>query len=62
VRTTDSRHGEPIAPNRLPEVKITAPAQVWVTDATAILTGEGWLYIVAMLDVFTRRIVGWAME
>ena len=36
--------------------------QVWVTDATCVLTGQGWLYLVALLDVFTRRIVGWAMH
>ena len=62
VKTTNSRHEHPIAPNRLPEVKIVRPAQVWVTDATAILTRQGWLYVVALLDVFTRRVVGWAMH
>lgn len=62
VATTDSRHSDPIAPNRLPEVTVTRPNQVWVTDATCVLTGEGWLYVVAVLDVFTRRIVGWAMH
>jgi transposase InsO family protein len=36
--------------------------QVWVTDATCVLTGQGWLYLVAVLDVYTRRIVGWAMH
>ena len=62
VATTDSRHGEPIAPNRLPELTVTQPNRVWVTDATAVLTGQGWLYVVALLDVYTRRIVGWAMH
>lgn len=62
VKTTNSRHEHPIAPNRLPDVKIVRPAQVWVTDATAILTRQGWLYVVALLDVFTRRVVGWAMH
>lgn len=62
VATTDSRHTDPIAPNRLPELAVTGPNQVWVTDATCVLTGEGWLYVVALLDVFTRRIVGWAMH
>jgi putative transposase len=62
VQTTNSRHEHPIAPNRLPDVKVVRPAQVWVTDATAILTRQGWLYVVALLDVFTRRIVGWAMH
>lgn len=62
VATTDSRHADPIAPNRLAEVTVTQTDQVWVTDATCVLTAEGWLYVVALLDVFTRRIVGWAMH
>jgi len=61
VRTTDSRHGGPIAPNRLPEVSITAPDQVWGSDATCVLTAQGWLYIVVVLDLCSRRVVGWAM-
>lgn len=61
VRTTDSRHGGPIAPNRLPETKITAPDQAWGTDATCVLTGQGWLYVVVVLDLFSRRVVGWSM-
>ena len=59
--TTDSRHDDPIAPNRLPEVVVQRRDQVWVTVATCVLTGQGWLYVVALLDVFTRRIVGWSM-
>jgi transposase InsO family protein len=61
VRTTDSRHGGPIAPNRLPEVTITAPDQAWGSDATCVLTGQGWLYVVVVLDLFSRRVVGWSM-
>jgi len=61
VATTDSRHDGPIAPNRLPDISVQRPDQVWVTDATGVLTGQGWLYVVALLDVCTRRIVGWAM-
>ena len=61
-RTTDSRHGGPIAPNRLQNLTVLRPGQVWVTDATCILTGQGWLYLVAVLDVYTRRIIGWAMH
>ena len=60
--TTDSRHGGPIAPNRLPGFKVARPNQVWVTDATGILTGQGWLYLVAVLDLCSRRVVGWAMS
>jgi putative transposase len=61
VATTDSRHADPVAPNRLLDLKPTRLNQVWVTDATCVLTGQGWLYVVAMLDVVTRRVVGWAM-
>ena len=60
--TTDSRHGGPIAPNRLHNLAVRRSNQVWVSDATAVLTGQGWLYLVAVLDVFTRRVVGWAMS
>lgn len=62
VATTDSRHADPIAPNRLQGLTATRPDQVWVTDATCVLTGQGWLYVIAVLDVFTRRVVGWAMD
>jgi putative transposase len=60
--TTDSRHGGPIAPNRMQNLAVRRPDQVWVTDATGVLTGQGWLYLVAVLDVCTRRVVGWAMS
>ena len=62
VATTDSRHGGPIAPNRVQSLVVQRPDQVWVTDATCVLTGQGWLYLVAVLDVFTRRVIGWAMH
>jgi putative transposase len=61
VATTDSRHADPIAPNRLPDLVVQRRDQVWVTDATCVLTGQSWLYVVALLDVFSRRVVGWAM-
>src|SRR5438132_5269018 len=51
--TTNSRHGGPIAPNRLPKLRIKRPDQVWATDATGVLTGQGWLYLVAVLDLFS---------
>ncbi len=57
--TTDSRHG---GPNRLQNLAIGRSNQVWVSDATALLTAQGWLYLVAVLDVFTRRVIGWAMS
>jgi transposase InsO family protein len=49
-------------PNRLPDMQVTRPNQVWVTDATCVLTGQGWLYVTALLDVYSRRIVGWSMH
>ncbi len=62
VRTTDSNHAEPIAPNRLAQVPAPAkPNQVWVTDITYIETDEGWLYLAGVLDLFSRRLIGWAM-
>jgi putative transposase len=61
VPTTDSRHANPIAPNRILKLKAERPDQLWVTDATCVLTGEGWLYLVAVLDVYTRRVLGWSM-
>jgi putative transposase len=62
VATTDGRHGGPIAPNRVRSLAVQRPDQVWATDATCVLTGQGWLYLVAVLDVFTRRVIGWAMH
>lgn len=63
VRTTDSNHAEPIAPNRLAQApEVTAPNQIWVADITYIETREGWLYLAAILDLYSRRIVGWAMS
>jgi putative transposase len=60
-RTTDSRHGQASAPNRLAQLSPPiGPDQVWVTDITYIETGEGWLYLAAILDLWSRRIVGWA--
>ena len=62
VATTDSRHGGPIAPNRVRARAVRRPNQIWATDATCVLTGQGWLYLVAVLDVFSRRVIGWAMS
>jgi transposase InsO family protein len=60
-RTTDSRHDHPLAENILARNFDTgAPNQVWVADITYIWTREGWLYLAAILDLFSRRVVGWA--
>jgi transposase InsO family protein len=60
-RTTDSRHGQPVADNRLVQRPApTGPNQIWVTDITYLRTGEGWLFVAAILDLWSRRVVGWA--
>lgn len=59
--TTDSRHDDPIAPNLLErEFTREEKNEAWVTDVTAIWTAEGWLFLAVMLDLFSRRVVGWA--
>ena len=60
-QTTDSSHEEPIAPNRLAELpKATRRDQIWVSDLTYISTDEGWLYLAVIMDLYSRRIIGWA--
>jgi putative transposase len=59
--TTQSRHTHPVAPNRLARrFTALAPNRVWVTDITYLATAEGWLYLAVVLDLFSRRVVGWA--
>jgi putative transposase len=61
-RTTHSNHRLPIAPNVLNrEFEAEAPDQKWVTDITYIPTAVGWLYLAAVMDLYSRRIVGWSM-
>ena len=61
-RTTQSQHVWPIAPNRLAQdFTATAVNQKWLADITYIPTGEGWLYLATVEDLFSRRIVGWSM-
>jgi transposase InsO family protein len=61
--TTDSRHGLPVAENRL-ERNFTpaAPNQVWTSDITYLWTEEGWLYLAIVLDLFNREVVGWSLK
>lgn len=60
-RTTDSKHPDPIAPNVLNrEFDVVLPNTAWVTDVTYVPTQQGWLYLAAILDLFSRRVVGWA--
>lgn len=59
--TTDSNHNLPVAPNILGDMDpVTEENQVWVTDITYMWTRMGWLYLAAVMDLFSRRIVGWA--
>jgi len=63
VNTTDSRHPFPIAPNLLQrQFTATAPNRIWLADITYLPTGEGWLYLAAVMDLHTRKIVGWSMR
>ena len=62
-RTTDSNHPNPIAPNVVQrDFEPAALNQVWAGDVTYIATAEGWLYLAVLLDLFSRRVVGWAMS
>ena len=62
ISTTDSRHNYPIAPNILNRAfTATRPGQVWVSDITYIKTNKGWLYLTVIIDLFDRKVVGWAM-
>jgi len=61
--TTDSRHKLPVAPNLLAQnFTATAPNQAWVGDITYVWTAEGWAYLAVLLDLYSRRVVGWALR
>lgn len=60
-RTTDSHHSKPVAPNLLEQdFTCTGPNQKWGSDISYVWTAEGWLYLAIVVDLFSRRIVGWA--
>lgn len=62
-RTTQSKHGLPVADNLLArQFEVAAPNVAWVTDITYVPTREGWLYVAAIVDLFSRRVVGWSMS
>ncbi|AWV91138.1 hypothetical protein DN745_18120 [Bradymonas sediminis] len=62
-RTTDSNHSFPLADNFLArDFRATWPNQVWLTGITYIHTNWGWLYLSAILDVYSRKIDGWVMD
>ena len=62
-QTTDSRHSYPVAPNLLSRrFEAYRPDQIWVGDITFLTAGPRWLYLAVLMDVFSRRIVGWALS
>ncbi|MDX8129794.1 DDE-type integrase/transposase/recombinase [Methylomonas sp. OY6] len=61
--TTDSNHNEAISPNRLDrQFQVAKPNQVWTTDITYVWTLQGWLYVAVIIDLFSRQVVGWAID
>jgi len=61
--TTDSRHSLPVAKNRLNrQFEPEAPNRTWAADLTYVWTSQGWLYLAVVLDLFSRRVVGWSMQ
>jgi transposase InsO family protein len=63
VLTSDSKHSLPIAPNVLDrKFSVGSPNQVWVGDLTYIPTAEGWLFLAVVIDLFSRKVVGWSMR
>ena len=61
--TTDSRHGLPVCPNLLARrFAVAQPNTAWVTDMTYLWTAQGWLYLAVIIDLYSRRIVGWSMS
>ena len=62
-RTTDSTHAWPVVPNLLDQdFAAEAPDQKWSADISYIWTAEGWLYLAVLVDLFSRRVVGWAVS
>lgn len=61
--TTNSKHNLPVAPNLLDrQFAIDAPNRAWVSDITYIPTEEGWLYLATVMDLYSRKVVGWSMD
>ncbi len=61
--TTDSNHNHPVAPNHLNrEFQVDTPDTVWASDITYIWTCQGWLYLAVVLDLFSRKVVGWSLQ
>lgn len=63
IVTTDSKHTYPVVENRLNRsFRAEKPARVWVSDITYIRTLQGWLYLTIILDLYDRKVVGWALS
>ena len=61
--TTDSNHNFPVAPNLLDrQFEVEEPNRVWVSDITYIWTTEGWLYLAVIIDLFSRKVIGWSQN
>jgi transposase InsO family protein len=61
--TTDSNHNRPVAPNLLAQdFSAEAPNQKWVGDITYLWTEEGWMYLAVVMDLYSRRVVGWSLS
>nr|WP_218160629.1 IS3 family transposase [Spirosoma endophyticum] len=63
VTTTDSKHAYPVAENHLNrQFNPAKPGQAWVSDLTYIRTGEGWIYLTMIMDLYDRKVIGWALS
>lgn len=62
VKTTDSNHGHKVYPNHLPQMTINGPDQVWASDITYIRIENGFVYLAVVLDLYLRKVIGWAIS
>jgi len=63
IITTDSRHNYPVVENKLNrDFTVTRSGQVWVSDITYIKTSQGWLYLTVIIDLYDRKVIGWAFS
>lgn len=60
MRTTDSSHPHAAPPNLIKDLVLTRPNQAWAADITYVRTGTGWVYLAAVIDLYSRKIIGWA--
>ena len=60
-RPRTTRAGQRVAPNRIQDLEPSGPDQIWVSDITYVATQEGWLYLAMILDLFSRKVVGWKL-